>query len=134
MMTQPFKDPVTRMYMQSKQRFDALHEMGKKMSAGLAGLGELRALGQNVTHDDVLKHTVNLLQNGHVTASQAAQVLSKVPQGGPALQEWVENQHDMVANHVAQLSAAHEQARGQLANNSLNAILSAIADGGTRGA
>lgn len=133
MQTKMFRDPVTRMYMQSKQKFDTLHEMGKKFSAGLAGLGELRALGRNVTHDDVLKHTVNLLQNGHVTAAQAAQVLSQVPKEGPALQEWVERQHQAVEQHTAQVGQAFEQARGDLANHSLNEMLARIADGGMNG-
>ena len=133
MKTPMFKDPVSRMYLQSKQRFDALSEISRKGSAGLASLGELRALGQRVTHDDMLRHTVNLLQNGHVTAPEAAKVLSEVPHDGPALAEWVQRQHDMVAGHMQQIGQAHEQARQQLAQSSLNHVLTSIANGGVGG-
>lgn len=133
MKTPIFKDPVSRMYLQSRQKFDTLSALAKRGSAGLRGLGELRALGQKVTKDDMLQHTLKLIQERHVTSAEAAQVLSSLPKEGPALAEWVRNQHDTMAGHMQQIGQAHEQARQDLANHSLNAMLSAIGSGGQNG-
>lgn len=124
-----FRDPVTRMYMQSRQHFDTLNAIAQKGSAEMRSLGELRALGQRVTRDDVMHHTLKLMQEGHLKAKEAAGALSQVPQDGPALSEWIENQHNKTAQAMGQLGQAHEAARKDLAQHSLNKILSTIADG-----
>lgn len=87
------------------------------------GLGRLTKLGPTVTSEDVIGEAGKLVGSGE-SPEMLATVLSEMPQGGPAIAEWLAAHTAQLAAQIAKLGPLHNSLRHQLGVSSLHALAS----------
>lgn len=113
---------------QAAARFSKMKEATAKLAVVRKELDGLSALGDTVTQDDIVKASSSLVAAG-LGAVQVAGLLADMPDGGPALQAWVQQHDQQTRVREQQAEQALAITRHEMGLTALRHIIGASAEG-----
>ncbi len=126
----PLIDGLEAAHQGAKANFSKIAEVHKNFSTVRSGLDSLSKLGEAVSAEDVVEELGKLVAAGlspepliAMMAGDPASGQAPMPEGGPALQAWVQGMEQKFGGQEAKLGDAHAQAQHQLGVSAAKVLL-----------
>ena len=114
---------------QARARFGQTREATGNAQLVRSALDSLLERGDTVRPEDVIDEAGRVVAGG-IDPMQMATLLADMPEGGPALQGWLQAHEQQFAQQQAQLAQAHEAARHQLGTSAIRMLAAHVVHSG----
>jgi hypothetical protein len=122
---------LDKMHDQAKAQYEATQKPAKMIDAVRKGLGNLQAKGEAVSQDDVLEEMASLVANSGASPKSMVMLMAGNPAGGqppmpdsgPALAQWLNQQEQMLSQKEQQLKPVQDLARHRLGVAAIHSLV-----------